>query len=292
MNNQNYTATIEVAKSPEEVFNHLKDVSKWWGKQDFKGNSSALNDEFIIKHGDVHYSKQKLIEVVPNRKMVWLVTESKLDWIKEDKNEWTNTRMVFELTPKGDRTELHFTHEGLVPGKECYAKCEQGWNIVIKEWLFNFIMENKNDFTCSISAKISTKEAFQKICNVSAWWGTNVEGHSEKMDDIFTIHFGETWVTFKIAETIPGKRIVWEVTNSCLPWLKDKTEWTNTQVVWEISQEGDNVKIDMTHAGLVPAVECYENCEKGWNFYVKDSLFKLLTEGKGSPDKRRQSENA
>ena len=47
--------------------------------------------------------------------------------------------MIFEMTTKGDKTMLHFTHEGLVPEKECYARCEQGWNMVIKEWLFNFI---------------------------------------------------------------------------------------------------------------------------------------------------------
>ncbi|SRR6266487_1902372 len=81
--------------------------------------------------------------VIPDKKVVWLVTDSKLNWIKKDKYEWTNTRMVFEITTKGDKTVLHFTHEGLVPEKECYAMCEQGWNMVIKEWLFNFITDGK-----------------------------------------------------------------------------------------------------------------------------------------------------
>jgi hypothetical protein len=47
--------------------------------------------------------------------------------------------MIFEITAKADKTLLHFTHEGLVPEKECYARCEQGWNMVMKERLFNFI---------------------------------------------------------------------------------------------------------------------------------------------------------
>jgi hypothetical protein len=140
--NQNYTATIEVAKSPKDVFNHINDVSKWWSK-DFEGSSTKLNDEFVICHPDRHYSKQKLVEVIPNKKVVWLVTESKLNWIEKDKYEWTNTKMVFEITTKGDKTVLHFTHEELVPEKECYAMCEQGWNMVIKEWLFNFITDGK-----------------------------------------------------------------------------------------------------------------------------------------------------
>jgi hypothetical protein len=140
--NQNYTATIEVVKPPKDVFNHINDVSKWWSK-DFEGSSTKLNDEFVICHPDRHYSKQKLVEVILDKKVVWLVTESKLNWLKKDKYEWTNTKMIFEITTKGDKTVLHFTHEGLVPEKECYAMCEQGWNMVIKEWLFNFITDGK-----------------------------------------------------------------------------------------------------------------------------------------------------
>ncbi len=146
MNKQDYNVTIEVAKSPHDVFNHLTDVSKWWGFKDYQGNCSKLNHEFTIRHSDVHYSKQKLVEVIPDKKIVWLVTESKLNWLEKDKNEWTNTKMIFEITTKGDKTIIHFTHEGLVPEQECYIKCEQGWTMVIKDWLFNFIENNKPHF--------------------------------------------------------------------------------------------------------------------------------------------------
>ena len=142
MKHKNYIASFEVANSPQDVFNRINDVSKWWSK-DFEGSSTKLNDEFVIRHGDLHYSKQKLVEVIPNKRIVWLVTDSKLNWLEKDKYEWTNTRMVFEITTKGDKTMLHFTHAGLVPEKESYAKVEQGWNMVIKEWLFNYITDGK-----------------------------------------------------------------------------------------------------------------------------------------------------
>lgn len=137
-------ATIEVAKSPKNVFKAItSDIAKWWGGKDFEGSSTKLNDEFIINHPGAHYSKQKLIEVIPDKRVAWLVTESKLDWIEKDKAEWTGTRIIFELTPKGDKTIINFTHDGLVPEKECYDRVEQGWNIVIKEWLFNYIADGK-----------------------------------------------------------------------------------------------------------------------------------------------------
>src|SRR4030095_2194345 len=138
MPNKSYTATIEVAQSAKEVFNAINDVTKW-GSKDFEGNSTKLNDEFIIDHPHQHYSKQKLIEVTPDKKVVWLVTESKLNWITNNKEEWTNKKMIFEISTKGDKTVLQFTHEGLVPEKECYAMCEKGWDIIIKDWLFHLI---------------------------------------------------------------------------------------------------------------------------------------------------------
>jgi len=142
MKNKNYTATIEVTKSSKKVFNAIKNVTKWWSK-DFEGNSTKLNDEFIINHPNQHYSKQKLFEIISGKKIVWMVTESKLNWIKSNKEEWTKTKMIFEISADGDKTILQFTHEGLVPEKECYEMCSKGWDVVIKDRLFNYITNNE-----------------------------------------------------------------------------------------------------------------------------------------------------
>jgi len=147
MKNKSFTASIEVFKSPHEVFNSItKDVAKWWGGKDLQGSSEKLNDEFVIHHPGAHYSKQKLVEVIPNKKIVWLVTESTLHWLQKDKNEWADTKMIFEISIKADKTVLYFTHKGLVPEKECYTLCQEGWNTVIKKYLFHFIIDGKPHF--------------------------------------------------------------------------------------------------------------------------------------------------
>jgi len=146
---QSYKTSIEVASTPKKVFNAINEVSKWWIREaggtstGFEGKSSNLNDEFILRHSDKHYSKHKLIAFIPNKKVGWLVTSSKLTWIKENKEEWTGTKMIFEIVPKGEKTSLIFTHEGLVPPIECYEHCVHFWDRVIKEWLFNFINSGK-----------------------------------------------------------------------------------------------------------------------------------------------------
>ena len=146
MKSYSYSTDIEVDAGPADVFNRINDVPKWFKDKGFEGNSTKLNDEFIFYYGDgddAHYSTQKLVEIIPDKKVVWLVTDSKINWIKNNKEEWTNTKMVFEINAKGDKTMIHFTHEGLVPELECYSDCVLGWNMIIKEWLYNFITGDK-----------------------------------------------------------------------------------------------------------------------------------------------------
>ena len=147
----------------------------------------------------------------------------------------------------------------------------------------------KQDYTATILVKATATEAFKSINNVAAWWTENVEGSSEKLNDVLTIHFGETFVTIKIVESVPDKKVVWNVTDCYLPWLVDKQEWTNTRIVFELSAEGDSTSIRFTHIGLEPQVECYDGCVKGWDQYFKGSLAKLINEGKGLPQRKEMA---
>ena len=141
MNKQDYTASIAVNATPQEVFKKINSVTKWW-TEDLKGSSQQLNDEFTVRFGDVHVSKQKLVEVIPDKKVVWLVTGSKLNFI-EDESEWTGTKISFELSNDDDKTQIHFTHIGLVPEVECYRDCTRGWDHYIKKSLFKLLTEGK-----------------------------------------------------------------------------------------------------------------------------------------------------
>lgn len=140
MEKKSYTTTIEVQQTTKEVFDCIKDISKWWGGKDFTGNF----EEFTIYHVGAHFSKQKLIELIPDKKIVWHITESTLHWLEKNKHEWKNTKLMFEIIDKEYKTELRFTHEGLVPQLECYTRCAgEGWSLVINGRLFKFITEGK-----------------------------------------------------------------------------------------------------------------------------------------------------
>jgi hypothetical protein len=306
MENRNYSAEIEITQLPQEVFTCITHVTKWWS-DDYKGSATKLNDEFVIHHPGQHYSKQKLIEVNPGKKVVWLVTESNLNWIKKNKEEWTNTKVIFEIVTKNNKTVLHFTHDGLTPEKECYAMCAQGWNVVIKEWLFCFIatgmsargmlnagkLRNQHwadkakrgneNFHRVITVHASAKEVMKKISQINCWWVKNISGKTEKLNDQFHVPMGKTFIDFQITELDPDKRVVWKVTNSYIYWLQDKHEWTNTEVVFEVSEKGNTAQVDFTHIGLVPGIECYQVCDEGWNGHITQSLMSFINKGKGMP---------
>ncbi len=143
----------------------------------------------------------------------------------------------------------------------------------------------KQDYNISITVNATAQEAFKSINSVSKWWTEDLEGSSQKLNDEFTVRFGDIHVSKqKLVEVIPDKKVVWLVTDSKLNFIKDKHEWTSTKISFEISEKDGKTQINFTHIGLVPEVECYKDCTNAWNQYIKGSLFKLLTEGKGTPE--------
>jgi hypothetical protein len=137
MKNQDYSVTIQVDKSPKVAFNCINRVSEWW-TENLEGSSSNLHDEFTVTFGEVHVSTQKIVELIPDQKVVWLVTYSNLNFIK-DKSEWTGTKISFEVSEADGKTHVRFTHRGLVPEVECYDACSNAWGPYIQQSLFNLI---------------------------------------------------------------------------------------------------------------------------------------------------------
>ena len=144
-------------------------------------------------------------------------------------------------------------------------------------------MTNK-DYACTLITPAPASEAFGKIARVSEWWGADFRGRAEVLGDRFTVRFGETFVDFKIVEAEPDERIVWEVTDCHLHWLKDKKEWTGTTVAWDLTSDEGKTIVTMTHHGLVPGTECFESCKPGWDGYLKNSLTTFFATGVGLPD--------
>jgi hypothetical protein len=140
------------------------------------------------------------------------------------------------------------------------------------------------DFSYKLTVKATAKDAMKRIAQVDQWWAKKVKGKADKLNDEFSVHFGDTYVNFKISELVPGKKIVWLVTDCNLGWIKAKKEWKNTEVIYTLTEKGEKTQIDFVHKGLTPESECYESCKPGWTGHLKGSLQKLIDDGKGFPE--------
>lgn len=137
MSEQNLTVAFTVDQTPEEVFAAINNVRGWWSG-DIDGSTDTLGDEWTYRYNDIHYSKQRITEFVPGKKVVWLVVDGYLNFV-EDTTEWKGTTITFEIAKKGDKTEVRFTHVGLVPAAECYDACSNAWGFYISGSLRSLI---------------------------------------------------------------------------------------------------------------------------------------------------------
>ena len=297
MTKANFMSTLMVDQTAKEVFNAINNVRGWWGEE-IEGSTDKLNEEWGYHYQDVHRCKMKIVEFISNKKVVWLVVDNYFSFTK-DKNEWKGNKIIFEITGKENKTQLQFTHEGLVPEYECYDICQGAWTTYIQKSLYSLITTGKGqpngkdkaqtddekkltNFTTTFSVNQTPKDVFTAVNNVGKWWQGEVTGDTAKLNDEFTyqmedIHFSKQ----KIIELIQDEKIVWLVTESNLNFIQDKSEWTDTKIVFEIAEINNKTQLRFTHFGLVPKFECYSDCANAWELLIQQSLVSLITTGKG-----------
>lgn len=136
--NQDFTTTVLVDQTPAQAYDTILNVREWWSglyNESFEGSSEKLGDEFsFLAGGGAHYTKQKLIELVPSKKVTWLVTEANLSFVDKI-DEWKGTKFSFDISAEDGKTKVVFTHIGLVPSFECYDSCAPAWTQYMQERL-------------------------------------------------------------------------------------------------------------------------------------------------------------
>lgn len=138
---QDFEYTLLVDASAQEAFNAINNVPGWWNAG-MKGKSEKQGDEFEVQFGDMHYTKHRLVEVVPNQKVEWLTLESNLSFV-EDHSEWTGTKVSFEIGEQDGKTTIRFMHEGLSPQFRCYGACSGAWPLYLENSLKCLIEKGK-----------------------------------------------------------------------------------------------------------------------------------------------------
>jgi hypothetical protein len=138
---RSFTTTFAVDQTPEQAFAAINNPRAWWS-QEIEGSTDTLGETFDYHYRDIHRCQIKVTELVPGKKVAWHVVDNFFSFT-EDTTEWKGTDIVFDIADKGGRTEVRFTHIGLVPEYECYEACHEGWSTYINSSLRDLIATGK-----------------------------------------------------------------------------------------------------------------------------------------------------
>jgi uncharacterized protein YndB with AHSA1/START domain len=128
--NPSFTATFSVDQTPEEVFRAICNVRGWWS-EDITGDTARTGAEFTYRYEDAHRCRIKVTELVPGEKVTWHVLDNYFDFT-QDKAEWQDTDIRFDIAARDGKTEIRFTHVGLVPDYECFDICSNSWDYYLR----------------------------------------------------------------------------------------------------------------------------------------------------------------
>ena len=140
MAQQDYSSSITANITAQQAAERISRVPDWWSGA-FSGASDKVGDTFKLDWGKT-FVDFVVEESIPAKKIVWRVTNCNLDFV-QDKKEWKDTRVAFEITSEGSATRVTMTHAGLRPDVECYTACKTGWDFYILESLQNLLRENR-----------------------------------------------------------------------------------------------------------------------------------------------------
>ena len=159
----------------------------------------------------------------------------------------------------------------------------------------NIKMDNTSskNFTTTIVVDKDISSAFNSIKNFRGWWSEEIEGNTDKLGETFFYHYKDVHLCkLKLIEMVADKKLVYQVIDNEFNFTKDKTEWINTKLIFDLSTEENKTKVVFTHEGLVPEYECYNVCNDAWTSYIQGSLKNFIETGKGKPNGKEGGLNA
>lgn len=264
------------------------ELMKLWLYPNYSWSSKTTNDfkvgghyqhEMIAEDGKgyVHHGEYK--EIIPNKKIVFTWNSPAV----------SDTLVTVDLHDRQGKTEVVLTHE-LFLTEQARESHLGGWTSVLEN-LNSFLPKGVKEikkYQCSVIFNASPDKVYQAITSekgLKNWWTPDCTIDT-KVGEESTFRFDKTYNVMKIKELIPNKKVVWD----CVKQHHDNDkfrkhdEWVGTEVSFYLSEcnPGETV-LNFQHEGLTKSLECFNLCENGWNYFLKDSLKSYIETGKGKP---------
>ena len=301
MENQDFTTHFTVNKSPREVYHAINNIRGWWS-ENIEGATDQLNSTFRYHYQDVHKSAIKITVLVPGSKVVWHILENFFKFTK-DENEWTGTDIIFDISEQDGKTNLTFTHKGLIPTYECFELCRDAWTHYIQGSLKELITTGKGSPTPkeeNVDQEIPSSDqsdspvsygiyhrlridvpvetvyyAITTQKGLAGWWTPDTTAQAVT-GTILTFAFGPDYYTeMKVEELHPYDKVKW----TC---LKAQEEWIGTTITFDLDPHVKGTVLNFRHDNWKGYTREFAGCNYAWALFLR-SLKLLCETGKGLP---------
>ncbi len=111
---------VGVKATPRQVYDALatRDRLAGWWTSDTQGRTEA-GGVIHFRFGDRGFIDTKVLELKPEQRVVWEVTDGPAEWI--------GTRIIWALAPEGAGTTIRFMHQGWREQVDFMGHCSTKW---------------------------------------------------------------------------------------------------------------------------------------------------------------------
>jgi uncharacterized protein YndB with AHSA1/START domain len=144
-----------------------------------------------------------------------------------------------------------------------------------------------HDYSRELRIEASCDRAFEAIATIEGlrgWWTPLVTGsHAPRGTIRLEFEGMEEHIDIRVNVADRPSKVEWSILEHT-----SLDEWSGTKVHFQLSPEGTNAcRLAFRHEGLSPKLECYDDCEAGWDHFL-ESLVGLAERGRGAPFRSRQ----
>lgn len=128
-------------------------------------------------------------------------------------------------------------------------------------------------YTTRFRVEWTPATVYAAINDPRSWWDGELDGATDQVGAEFTYRYREQHFSRqRVIELTPNERVAWQVVEGGPAFASERSEWSGTTIVFELSPVGDGTEVRFTHLGLVSQLECFDACTSAWAYYVGDSL--------------------
>lgn len=143
-------------------------------------------------------------------------------------------------------------------------------------------MNQNSDYTHSFTTDLDPAIAMALTSDPKAWWNDLIVGDARAVGDTFEFDVpGLHHASFVVSQADPGQFLVWDVVPTHAQY--ELAEWTDTRLEFCFVDEGGGTRVEFTHRGLTPALECHHVCSTAWTHHLTAGLQALLNGGRPEP---------